>query len=370
MPDKRTCPCCGYRTLDSPDVGSYEICPVCFWEDDPAQAADPDSWGGANDPSLREAQRNFAQFEACDTTAIPHVRKPAPDEPRDPSWRPLEGTAPPGNPPSLRALEPQEIAVLADLALEFGLLETAAIVHWADSIIAAEEQPPYWSIELALAEPRTVRGLLKLIPGSRDDELPRLAFLALLQRHWENDKIRISEICMITRRLHNKGMVPCGQQRVVWGIMLAYDIEGYGERWLSNNQIQYSISKKLSRYACYHALIPDWMNNWDGTSRIRLYRGMYAAARDVLIREWDPIGVGDAPEAQDEYDSYIPGTLRMLLVGRTDQEIADYLEWIMSQGMGLTLPEGAASKNLRIARRLRESTEPFLAKPLRLGLEA
>jgi hypothetical protein len=28
------CPCCGYYTLDG--RGGYDICPVCFWEDDSA----------------------------------------------------------------------------------------------------------------------------------------------------------------------------------------------------------------------------------------------------------------------------------------------------------------------------------------------
>ncbi|HEY5317723.1 MAG TPA: CPCC family cysteine-rich protein, partial [Solirubrobacteraceae bacterium] len=28
-----TCPCCGFLTLPDPERGSYEICPVCFWED-------------------------------------------------------------------------------------------------------------------------------------------------------------------------------------------------------------------------------------------------------------------------------------------------------------------------------------------------
>jgi len=27
-----SCPCCGYLTL--PERGAYDICPVCFWEDD------------------------------------------------------------------------------------------------------------------------------------------------------------------------------------------------------------------------------------------------------------------------------------------------------------------------------------------------
>jgi hypothetical protein len=30
---KHKCPCCGYHTLKA--KGKYDICPVCFWEDDP-----------------------------------------------------------------------------------------------------------------------------------------------------------------------------------------------------------------------------------------------------------------------------------------------------------------------------------------------
>jgi len=78
MAEKRKCPCCGYRTLYDPNPGSYEICPVCFWEDDQVQSADPDYRGGANNPSLSEARKNFTAFGACDKTAIPHVRKPTP----------------------------------------------------------------------------------------------------------------------------------------------------------------------------------------------------------------------------------------------------------------------------------------------------
>ncbi|WP_354681976.1 CPCC family cysteine-rich protein [Cupriavidus necator] len=47
-------PCCGGFTID--ELGIYEICTVCGWEDDPVQSADPDYAGGANSCSLREAQ--------------------------------------------------------------------------------------------------------------------------------------------------------------------------------------------------------------------------------------------------------------------------------------------------------------------------
>jgi hypothetical protein len=73
------CPVCGYLTLtDAP--GRYDICPVCFWEDDPVQARDPDYAGGPNRVSLKEAKRNFAAFGASKERSRGNVRPPHPDE--------------------------------------------------------------------------------------------------------------------------------------------------------------------------------------------------------------------------------------------------------------------------------------------------
>ena len=44
------CPVCGKFEFDS--HGSYDICDICGWEDDPIQEDDPDA-GGANWETLR-----------------------------------------------------------------------------------------------------------------------------------------------------------------------------------------------------------------------------------------------------------------------------------------------------------------------------
>ncbi|HKP55387.1 MAG TPA: CPCC family cysteine-rich protein [Polyangiales bacterium] len=49
------CPCCGYRTL--PERGGYDICILCFWEDN---GSDDINAGGPNrNVSLAEARANF-----------------------------------------------------------------------------------------------------------------------------------------------------------------------------------------------------------------------------------------------------------------------------------------------------------------------
>lgn len=87
---KFACPCCGYKTFDSKPDGSYNICPVCFWEDDPIQLNNPDYEGGANPMSLRQAQKNFLDFGACDRNMLQNVRQHAKDEHRDENWQPLD----------------------------------------------------------------------------------------------------------------------------------------------------------------------------------------------------------------------------------------------------------------------------------------
>lgn len=73
------CPCCGFLTLSEPS-GNYDICPVCFWEDDPAQLAQPKFTGGANEVSLEQARLNYSKFGASSPSVTGHVRLPRPDE--------------------------------------------------------------------------------------------------------------------------------------------------------------------------------------------------------------------------------------------------------------------------------------------------
>lgn len=79
--EKHRCPCCGYYTLES--VGEYDICPVCYWEDDASQEADPEMEGGANELCLRECRENFLRVGACEERFLKYVRKPMAEEMRD-----------------------------------------------------------------------------------------------------------------------------------------------------------------------------------------------------------------------------------------------------------------------------------------------
>jgi hypothetical protein len=73
-----SCPCCGQKTLHEQPPGTWEICSVCFWEDDPAQFSDPDLAGGANEMSLRQAQENVRNYGVSDVRSLDKLRRPGP----------------------------------------------------------------------------------------------------------------------------------------------------------------------------------------------------------------------------------------------------------------------------------------------------
>ena len=84
---KYFCPCCGYDSLErEPGMGSFDICDICFWEDDPAQSKDPKLEDGANKCSLNQARQNFDNCGACDPQMVKNVRKPTAADKRDPDW--------------------------------------------------------------------------------------------------------------------------------------------------------------------------------------------------------------------------------------------------------------------------------------------
>jgi hypothetical protein len=65
----------------------------------------------------------------------------------------------------------------------------------------------------------------------------------------------------------------------------------------------------------------------------------------VLLRDWDPIGVADVPEAQDEYRSYVRPAYDIAMKTRSPKAIADFLAVTERKTMGLSF---ASKQSLRI----------------------
>lgn len=85
MTDRLPCPCCGYRTLPVRD--GYELCPVCYWEDDPSESRAPGFSGGANGVSIVDAQQNYLRLGAMNQAFVSKTRPPRLDEAQPADWQ-------------------------------------------------------------------------------------------------------------------------------------------------------------------------------------------------------------------------------------------------------------------------------------------
>jgi hypothetical protein len=69
--------------------------------------------------------------------------------------------------------------------------------------------------------------------------------------------------------------------------------------------------------------------------RLRRAKRYYGAVREILLRQWDPIGVSDVPEAQDEYDGYVYKIYGMIARNEPRQRLVEHLWEIETSRMGL-----------------------------------
>jgi len=62
------CPCCDFFSLEK--RASYDICPVCYWEDDGQDLDALDVVSGPNHITLRAGRESFSRCGASDPAAV------------------------------------------------------------------------------------------------------------------------------------------------------------------------------------------------------------------------------------------------------------------------------------------------------------
>jgi len=88
------------------------------------------------------------------------------------------------------------------------------------------------------------------------------------------------------------------------------------------------------------------------SSKIKRAAQIQHAIRQVLFRDWDPIGVNDNPNLQDECDAYIAPVYRILSCSRSEQELVDFL--FRTEGESIGLQCDSPERLRPIARKLLE----------------
>lgn len=85
---KYPCPCCGYLVFNEAP-GSFDICPICYWEDEALQLRYPNEIG-ANRLTLIESQINFEALGYGDLQNKKLVRKINKHDEKDKKWRKID----------------------------------------------------------------------------------------------------------------------------------------------------------------------------------------------------------------------------------------------------------------------------------------
>jgi hypothetical protein len=78
----------------------------------------------------------------------------------------------------------------------------------------------------------------------------------------------------------------------------------------------------------------------------------------VLIRDWDPLGLSDAPGTPDDYDA-VARELHALVTDpeTTVERIAAYLRWVEREQMGLQRRPGMATEAAQRIMALKDDPE-------------
>lgn len=84
--------------------------------------------------------------------------------------------------------------------------------------------------------------------------------------------------------------------------------------------------------------------------RKRRAREIQDQIHEILLRDWDPIGVADVPECQDEYDAYVGGVYRLLSEGASSEDVAMQLRHVETVWLGIVA--GTQEHLLEVARNL------------------
>lgn len=71
---------------------------------------------------------------------------------------------------------------------------------------------------------------------------------------------------------------------------------------------------------------------------------LFALIRDILLSDWDPMGLSDAPGTPDDYDA-VARELHALVTDpeTTAERLAAYLRWVEREQMGLQRRPGIAT---------------------------
>jgi hypothetical protein len=91
--------------------------------------------------------------------------------------------------------------------------------------------------------------------------------------------------------------------------------------------------------------------------------GLLGRVREILLTKWDPIRLQELPEDvrnanQDEYDRYAEAIVAMLMDGRDEDALENYLSEVEIRKMGQKPRDGRAGDAARALFSMEELSQP------------
>ncbi len=115
---------------------------------------------------------------------------------------------------------------------------------------------------------------------------------------------------------------------------VACDVDAQWNLFLCNS---YSLEELQSLKFAEVRLPIEWFASWkDQLGQPK--PDLWETVKTILLKDWDPIGVSDIPEAFDEYDSYVDGICNLIRESADSHKIRQHLSQIKSVSMGLSTP--------------------------------
>ena len=72
------------------------------------------------------------------------------------------------------------------------------------------------------------------------------------------------------------------------------------------------------------------------SDRNPIRRPLARVISEVLHYVWDPIEIAGLPQARDEYETYVPGVLALLLSGASEAELSHHLQMLAEERIVLS----------------------------------
>jgi hypothetical protein len=90
------------------------------------------------------------------------------------------------------------------------------------------------------------------------------------------------------------------------------------------------------------------------------YKELFKIVNQILWEDWDPIGINDNPQIHDEYSSYAPQIIKLLIDNKDSKQISKLLAQISNIDLGLgPIPNEAY---LGIAQKIKSKTQTITNK--------